>query len=211
MPLIETQPNALSKTYATSLYELAEADGGAERAADVLEELESVLEAARGDERFGEFLSSRVLASEARDRSLVAIFEGRASELTLKFLRLLNAKGRLGHLPAIAASLDDLVQQAFGRVEVDVFTAAPMSEAERDVLKQKIAARLGSEVVLHAYVDAAMLGGVKIRIGDQLIDDSLATHLRRAKDRLLEDGVPRLRAQAGRAFDEGPGGAIPAG
>ena len=41
-----------------------------------------------------------------------------------------------------------------------------------------------------------MLGGVKLKIGDQLVDDSLATQLRRVRDRLVREGGSRVRADA---------------
>lgn len=197
MPLIEAQPDALAKVYASSLFELAQADGGRDRTEDVLGELEAVLEAARADATFNEFLASRVLPAKSREQSLRTIFEGKMSPLTLNFLRLLNDKGRLSHLPAITAALDSMVQEAFGRVEVDVYTAESLDDAGKTAIRDRVASKLGKEVVLHAYVEPAMLGGIKLRIGDQLVDDSLATQLRRVRDKLVTDGGSRIRATAG--------------
>lgn len=202
MPLIESQPDALAKTYAGALFDLATASGGGSLAEEVLGELEDILEAARSDPRFGEFLSSLVVPVSARDASLVRILEGRCTDLTLRFLRLLNRKGRLGHLPAITAALEARVQQAFGRVEVDVFTAGDLDEAGKESLRARLAEKLGKEVVLHHYADPKMLGGIKLRVGDRLIDDSLATQLRRVRDRIAEEGGPRFRARFRQAIDD---------
>ncbi|USN99503.1 MAG: ATP synthase F1 subunit delta [Phycisphaeraceae bacterium] len=203
MPLADSHADALAQVYAQSVFELAKADGGREAAESVLGEIEDILELARGDRMFSEFLATRVIPTEARDASLVRILEGRASGLTLRFLRLLNRKGRLGHLPAIAAAFDDLVQAEFGRVEVDLFTAEAIDEATRDSFRSRLADKLGKEVILHAYVEPAMLGGVKLRIGDQLVDDSLASQLSRMRDRLTTEGTPAVRAAANRAIEGG--------
>ncbi len=202
MPLIETQPDALAEVYARSLFELAEADGGRDHAEAILGELEDILELAREDRMFSEFLATRVIPSVSRDGSLVRILEGRADGLTLRFLRLLNRKGRLGHLPAIVEAYEDLVQAAFGRVEVDLFTAEAIDDATRRTFEAALRDRLGKEIILHTYTEPAMLGGVKLRIGDQLVDDSLASQLSRMRDRLTSEGASALRSRADRAIED---------
>ena len=202
MPLIESKPDEVAQAYAGSLFELATADGGADNAETVLGELHDVLELARGDATFSEFLSSLVVPTTSRDESLVRIFEGRASDLTVRFLRLLNGKGRLSHLPAIVEAFDERVQDAFGRVEVNVYTAEPMADDDQATMRDRIGEKLGKDVVLHAYTEPAMLGGIKLRIGDQLVDDSLATQLRRMRDKLVTEGGPKVRSKAGAIIDQ---------
>lgn len=201
MPLSQGEPNALSRTYAASLFELAETEGGQESIENALGELEDVLELARADAQFGEFLSSRVLGADIRAASLGRIFEGRASGLIVRFLQVLNAKGRLSHLPAIVASLDQMVQERFGRVEVDVFTAEPVDADELAKMREQLGGVLGKEVILHPYTEAEMIGGLKIRIGDQLIDGSIASRLRKMRDRLGTHGSAEIRARMDRILD----------
>lgn len=203
MPLIENQPDALARTYARSLYELAEAAGGRTQVESCLAELEDILEVARGDARFSEFLSSRSIGASQRAASLEKILKGRCSDLVLRFLQVVNKKGRLGVLPAIAAAFDSLVQEQFGRVEVDVFTAQPATPESLRDLKDRLTRALGKEVVVHPYTERAMIGGVKIRLGDQLVDASVATRLRGLKDQLDNRGAASLRARIGRIIDPG--------
>lgn len=201
MPLSSAPPDALATTYARSLFELADQSGqGTLEAA--LAELEDILEIARSDKKFSEFLASRSITADARDASLVKIFQGRASDLTLRFLRVLNHKGRLSNLPAIVEALDALVQEKFGRVEVDVFTAEPLPTEQVGQLAQRLGTALKKEVVLHPYVDANMIGGVKLRIGDQLVDASLATRLAAMRDQLQDEGLAALRAKFGRVIED---------
>lgn len=203
MPLVDHPPDALAAIYAKSLFQLAMDGGGREGAEGSLAELEAILEIARADPRFGEFLSSRVLPVSKRAESIERIFKGRISDLTLRFLQVLNDKGRLGHLHAIVGSFDALAQEAFGRVEVDVFTAAPLNADEMREVKQRLDKALGREAIIHAYTDPAMLGGVKFRVGDRLVDGSLATQLRRLRDKLEAGGSAALRTGSGRFVSEG--------
>ncbi len=201
MPLTEANPDAIAKVYAKSLFELASEAGGREQAETVLGELEDILELARADAKNDEFLATRVIPTDSRDASLVKILEGKASGLTVRFLRLLNRKDRLGHLPPIVTALESLVQEAFGRVEVDLFTAEAIDDATKASFRDTLASKLGKEIILHAYTEPAMLGGVKLRIGDRLVDDSLVTQLSRMRDRLNTDGNSRLRANAQRVLE----------
>ena len=198
-----TQIDALAAVYARSLFELAEKAGGQSKITEVAAELEEISELLRSDRKIREFFSSPILDREERSQSIRRIFTNRITDLTLRFLLVLNAKGRLNHLETIAGGFDRLVQEAFGRIEVDVYTAAPLSTDQRDSLAERIRTALGREPVLHPYTDPTMLGGLKLRIGDQLIDGSIASRLRRMKREILSDGPTRLRDRLNRIIEEG--------
>jgi F-type H+-transporting ATPase subunit delta len=202
MPLSEARPDALAETYARSLFELTEAEGGQAAIESTLAELEEILEMARANPVFSEFLSSLALPAAKRGASLKRIFKGRVSDHTAHFLLVLNDKGRLAHLPAIAAAFDAMVQGHFGRVEVDVYTADPIRADELRAIKERFQKVIGKEAIIHPYTDGAMLGGVKIRIGDRLIDGSLATQLRRMREQLNTSGAAALRARAENIIDD---------
>ncbi len=201
MPLTHTEPDALARTYAASLLDLARASGGQGAIEETLAELNELLEIARAEPAFGEFLASRIVPADARAASLQRILGGRVSDLTLRFLQVLNAKQRLDHLAAIAAAFDEKVQAEFGRIEVDVYTAAPISEDELGAIRDRLHKVLGKEPIVHPYTDREMIGGLKLQIGDQLIDASVATRLRRLRDRLNEGGMATVRARAERMME----------
>jgi len=197
MPLIESQPDAVSALYARSLYELADSQGGHDKISEVLGELQQIADLARNDARFGEFLASRIVSVDQRAKAINTILAGRVSPLTLNFVQVLNEKARLSVLLAIVASLDELVNQKFGRVEIDVCTATPLSDAERDTLKAQMHSKLGREPVLICRTDAAMIGGIRLQIGDVLIDGSIEARLRKVREQMAANGLPAVRA----AFD----------
>ena len=192
---MSTKTDALANVYARSLYELAQEAGGAEKVAELADELEQICECARADRAFREFLASPIIDHAARGTALQRIFQDRITDLGLRFLLVLNDKGRLGHLEAIYAAYDGLIQEAHGRVEVDVFTAAPLGGEQKEIIAQRIRDALGKEPVLHAYTDQGMLGGIRLQIGDQLVDGSVATRLRRIRQGLMTSGTEALRTR----------------
>lgn len=202
MPMIETKPDALAFTYARSFFMLADSKGGRALIEDVLGQLEEILDLAFADKKFGEFLASRTLSVKDRSGALQRIFKGRVDDLTLQFLQVLNRKGRLQHLAGITAAFDSLVQEKFGRVEIDVITAETIPPEALNALRSRLATALKKEVIAHPYVDPSMIGGVKLKIGDQLVDGSVATQLRRIRDRLEVEGLGALRARADRVVGE---------
>ncbi|MCU0689355.1 MAG: ATP synthase F1 subunit delta [Phycisphaerales bacterium] len=199
MPLIESKPDAVAITYARALFDVVRG-GGAGAVEETRQELHDVVELARRDKAFGEFLSSRIVDSGKRERSLDKMFGGRVSGSVLNFLKVLNSNGRLGSLPAIAEAFTTVAQESFGQIPVLVTTATPMSEGEHAALASRLKAQLGREPVLNCTVNPALIGGVRIQIGDKLIDASVATRLAQVRDSMNSRGSALVRAAAEKIF-----------
>jgi len=198
-----THVDALSQVYARSLYELAHTAGGDHKVAEVADELEQVCELLRGNRALRELFGSPVIDRDARGKSIGRMFNNRVTDLLLRFLMVLNQNGRLGALEGVNSALDSMVQAAQGRIEVDAFTASPMSKEQAEDVRAKIQRALKVDPVLHCYTDERMIGGIRLRIGDQMIDGSVVSRLRKMKAALLEGGAARLREQMSRAADDG--------
>lgn len=195
---MSTATNSVGRIYAESLFELASKQGDA-AAQDAGDELVDLVEIVRGDRRFAEFLRSPAIDAAAREATLQSILKGRVSDLVLRFMLVANRKGRLGELEAISDAYAKLLNERFGKVEVDVFTVdGQLDDGARANLATTLKSRLGREPVLHLYKDASMVGGMKLRIGDQLIDGSVAAKLRRMRRSLVEDAGAKVRADIGR-------------
>lgn len=192
--------DAVARVYAQSLLELAEAAGGDAKIAEIGEELEAVLEIVRGDAMIAEFLRSPIVDRHKRGASLRTVLDGRVSDLLLRFLLVLNDKGRLGRVDDIAAAFEELLNQRFGKVEVDVYTVdGRLDDAQLSLLAEKVRTRLGKEPVFHQYADASLIGGLVLRVGDQLIDGSVRGRLRGLREAILGNGSSSIRAR-GDAF-----------
>jgi len=185
-----TQVDEVAKVYARSMYELARELGGDAGIASMGAELREVAEMARADRKFAEFLRSPIVDPARRGESLRRMFAGKVTDTLLNFMLVLNRKGRLAALEGIAEAFDSMEQEAFGRVEVDVFTASGSVDGPaRDALAADLRRSLGKEPVMHFHSDPAMIGGLKLRIGDRLIDGSVAAQLRRMRGALLDGGL----------------------
>ena len=187
------QTDALATVYAKSLFELASDAGGNDKIVEIADELEQVCELMRQNNEVRLFFASPIVDVSKRGEALSSIFSNRVTDLTLRFLLVLNNKGRLNHLESISASFDMLVQEAFGKVEVDLFTPIAIDALAINTIKEKVHSMLGKEPIMHPYIDKAMIGGIKLRIGDQLIDGSVQTKLRRLSESMKTNGGSAIR------------------
>lgn len=200
MPLFESPPEAVDKVYARSLFELAETEGGRERLESLASELDEFVEITRAEAQLSEFLSSRILATKDRAGSLSTMFEGRISDLLLRFLQVLNRKERLNRLLSIVAAYQEMVQEKFGRIEVNVYTREPISADQIASIKARLEVATGREPVIYPYTVPSMIGGVKMQIGDRLFDDSIQTSLRNMTELIKDDGAAVIRTMPSGQF-----------
>lgn len=190
-----THTDDISRVYAEALLAVVRQAGGEAALQETADELEALVEVMRADRSFREFLATPIIDTKAREAALKRILGGRVSENLLRLILLLNRKRRLGKLASVAAAYDQALQESFGKVEVDVYTVdgkAPEAEVQQ-TMRQRIQAALRREPVFHFYADRHMIGGVKLRIGDQLVDGSVATRLRRMRTNIIERGGDAIR------------------
>jgi F-type H+-transporting ATPase subunit delta len=190
---MKQQINDVAQVYAESLYQLAEKAGGISKAQEIGSEFAALADALRADRRFAEFLRTPVIGAAVREDALKRAFSGKLSDLLLRFVLTVNRKGRSGELGSIEQAFDAILQDRLGKVEVDVWTAGPLGPDALRAIQQRVSAAIGKDAVLHTYVDPAMIGGIKLRIGDSLIDGSVAAKLRAMRASILDEGGAAVR------------------
>ena len=188
----------IASVYATSLLEVCDKQGGVALAESCSAELSALAEMIRADKRFAEFLKTPIIGAAARRASIDRIVKGKVSDLVHRFVLVIAAHGRAGRLADISDAFDGLLQARLGRVEVDMYTVT--GQAAPDVVatvKGGVKEAFGKEAVIHQYADPNMIGGVKLRIGDQLIDGSVETQLRNMRDAVAARGTGAMRSRLG--------------
>lgn len=199
---LDTPPDAIDRAYAKGLFELADEKGGRALLEELAGEFDELVDLLRGNPKLEEFIASLIVPSKTKEVSLRKIFEGRIHQYVLNLMLLLNIKERDGRFVRVAAAFDELVQEKFGKVEVDVYTRLPIPEDQLSMIKSRLQAALQREPVMYAYTDDQMIGGVRIRVGDKLVDASFNNRLRLMQERLTEEGLASMRERASDAIDD---------
>jgi F-type H+-transporting ATPase subunit delta len=177
------EKSSVAVAYAQALLDLAD-----ERqvTAAVADDMKGIGEVLAQDKLFLQFLRDPAIGAADREGALERTLSGQVNGLTLNFVKVLGRRGGLGDLPAVAEAFEDLLDERYGKVEVDVTVAQKLGDAELAEVRDRIAAALKKEPVIHQYVDESIIGGIVIRVGDRVIDGSVKAQLDALRRKMLE-------------------------
>ncbi len=170
----------LSRRYAMALYLSAAEGGGQDR---VRSELAEAYKSLSG--QMAVLKNPTISAKE--HKALVAKTAPNLSPKTKHFLELLIDKKRINLLPAIAGDLMRIADEGAGRVRAQVRSASELSQPELDSLLQRLKKYSGKDVLAETKIDPELLGGVVVRMGDLVLDGSIAGKLRNLASALTEE------------------------
>ena len=167
--------------YAAALFELA-----VERqlTVEVREDLGGLVELLDSDRDWEMFLESPRIGIRDKAAVIKRVLEGKICALTMDFLSVVAAKGRLGGLRAMARHFGELEDIKAGRVKGRLTTAVELDHKEVSRLTEQIGRALRKTVTLEKRCDPAIIGGMILNIGDTVIDGSVQGSLERLSRRL---------------------------
>lgn len=172
--------------YARALFAAAEAQNLLDRAHADLGE---VVKVARADPDFLVVMNQPRIALQRKKQLIERLFSGTLHGLLFDFLQLLVDKRRFGVIEAIHKEFGNLLEEYRRILPAEATTAVALDADQQERLRQKLNQVTGFKVQLIAKVDPAILGGLSIRMRDQLIDGSVATQLRRMREQLKQTRV----------------------
>jgi len=169
-----------AKRYARAIFEL-----GTEQ--DQLEEWGRRLHAVREvlthpDAR--QVLANPSISVQRRQEAATALLERSGDPAALNLAKLVVGASRIDDLDGIIEEYQLLVDEHAGRVRAIATTAVPLDREDADKLEASLSRRLDRQVRLDTRVEPAIIGGLVLRIGDQVIDASVATRLQQLRRRL---------------------------
>lgn len=185
---VDEQEVAVADVYAAALLELAERRGEGD---EVLEELGAISSLLKEQPEFADYLSSPMVDVEARRGAIDKTFQGRANDLLVNTLQVMNRRNRLDLLEALQTAYSRGLDDARKRESVEVVTAVPLTESLRERLKQAVRKMTGRDTRLIESVDETLVGGLVVKVGDEKIDTSVARSLSLLKKKFEE----RARAE----------------
>ena len=163
--------------YAKAILDIAVSSNNSKK---VNEDMLTIVESIAGSNELSEFLSSPIITSEVKRNALTEIFESVQSE-TKSLFRLLQENKRFEILAPIAAQYNALFDEMNGVEVANVTTAFPITpELEAKVLA-KIATFSDKKITIINTIDASIIGGFVLRIGDKQYNASVANRLQELK------------------------------
>jgi F-type H+-transporting ATPase subunit delta len=171
-----------ARRYARALLDVALQQGDPQALRRELREAKELLAA---EEALRSALTSPALPGEAKRKLVEALWGKRASEVMTRLMALLAERGRTSLLPAIEESFGALWNAHRGAVAAEAISAAPLDEGQTRALVETLRRATGREVELQARTDAALLGGLVVKMAGRTYDGSVRGRLRSLRQRLV--------------------------
>ena len=165
----------LADRYATALFELA-----LER--DAIEQIERDLDAIRalvdGSDDLKRVVRSLTLSRSEQGKALDAVLERLgSSQYVRNFVALLARNRRVFLLTDMIAAFQAKLAEHRGEVSAEVTSAVPLKANHLDAVREALRNIVGRDVALETRVDPALIGGLTVRVGSRMLDNSLRTKL----------------------------------
>lgn len=180
-------PGSLARRYARALIGLAQSGPQRDKLA---KDFDAFAELCRAQDGADGLVVLTVLASErfplAERKRLVDAFLKRlgADPLLGKFLHYVLERGRMDGAPDIARAYRRLADEAAGRIDAHITSAAPLPPDALAKIKQALERATGKQVITTTAVDPALLGGVIAKVGSTVVDGSVRSALAQLKSTL---------------------------
>jgi len=173
----------LARRYAEALFALARDH---DAIAHVQEELGPAVQAIFASGKLVKVLDHPEIRAERKCEALRRIFGALLSVEVTSFLELLVQRGRHQALPEIVSEFRALADAEQGVVRAEVVSAISITSEQAERLQAALGQRTGKRVVLEQRVDPALLAGVLVRVGSEVLDGSARGRLERLRQSLLE-------------------------
>lgn len=165
----------VSKVYGDALFSLALEE---DRLDEIWDEVKGLHAALEENKEFMEIMAHPEMTQE-KSRDLVeSAFHGKLSETMMGFLQILVRKGRFGEILPVLDHFQSEAKEYKKIGVVYVTTPTELTQGQRSDVEERLRATSGYDSLEMNYiVEPKLLGGIRIRIGDRVVDNSIQTKL----------------------------------
>lgn len=167
------EPSTIARPYAEAVFRLADSSGALGKWADMLSDLAGVA----ADERVRAAINDPNLPAAKIAGLFISILAGKLSGDAENLVRVLAEYGRLELLPQIREQFEALKNEREGIVEAEVQSAFELTDAQVGDLVSRLEKKFGRKVKAKVTLDRELIGGVRVLLGDKVIDGSARAQL----------------------------------
>jgi F-type H+-transporting ATPase subunit delta len=164
----------LARRYATAVFSLASDAGSVDR---VGSELQTILDTIHSDPAILQYFTSPVVNRTEKEQTLLQSLSGKVDDIPLHALLLLVRKRRETLLEELVTEYRKIARSARGVEPLVVMTARELSDGDVRSLVDRLERTYGKKFEASVTVDASLIGGVRIAMGDRVIDGSVSGRL----------------------------------
>lgn len=172
----------LDRRYALALYEIAESKGKVD---EYLRDLRQICDLIENNHDFYEVIRHPQINTRKKKQTFINIFKGRIDEDLLSFLLILIEKDRILYLREKLNEMEKIDLERRNTLKGVIKTAVPLLDNEFKTLKDIFEKKYDKNIIFQCKVDKKVLGGVYVRIGNDVIDDTVKSKIDEMKDLML--------------------------
>ena len=176
------EDESVARRYAAALFSKAVKENSVD---SVREDLGKITNAIDNMAALRVMLAEPTIVESRKSDLLTKAFKDSIGDGTLAFLQMLTAKRRVGLVSAVNEEFVRMTRDFQNVASAKATTAVPLTAEEQTALTAKLTAMTGKRIELTTTVDASVLGGVLVRIGDTVYDGTVRGNLERLRERLL--------------------------
>jgi len=172
----------IAAVYSRSLFEVASEKGDLDR---VHSELGEFADALAGDKDMQVFFFSPYFSSQEKKEGIGRMIDG-ADENFVRFLELLAERHRMPAIFRIRREFDDLWRKQNKLLRVTVTSAVDLDPELVEGIGKRIEEQTGQSVELSSKVDPEVLGGLKLQVGNMVLDASVRNRLNQLRKQVAK-------------------------
>lgn len=172
----------LDRRYALALYEVAEKTGKVE---EYLKDLRQICEVIDNNREFHEVIKHPQIGTKRKKHTFINIFKGHIDEELLSFLLILIEKDRILFLREKLNEMEKIDLERKNTLKGIVKTTVSLKEDELNSLISKLEAKYNKKVILDQIIDPSILGGIYVRVNNEVIDGTVKLRLENLKQLML--------------------------
>lgn len=166
---------SIAGRYATALFGLAQEKKAISKVEDSLAKIKQAL--AESDALKQLTSNQAISRNEAKSAVAAVAKKMKLDALTANTLGVLAENRRLDQIKSVAEAFAILAAEQRGELTAEVTSARKLTAAQTKALAAKLKDSMGSDVAINSHVDPSILGGLTIKVGSQMIDNSIKTRL----------------------------------
>ncbi|MGZ6372365.1 MAG: ATP synthase F1 subunit delta [Candidatus Limnocylindria bacterium] len=169
-----------ARRYAEAAFEIGRADG----TLDAWERDMGIIGVTMGHPQLRRLLQHPAIPFAEKERVLRSVMGRGVAPAAVNLVLLMVRRGRPGAIEPMIARFSELLRRERGIALAQVRSALPLDDGQRAEIVSRLRALTGSQIEMEETVDPDLIGGVAVRIGDQLYDASVRSRLERLRARL---------------------------
>ncbi|SHE67622.1 F0F1 ATP synthase subunit delta [Clostridium fallax] len=173
----------LDRRYALALYQAAEEKGKVE---EYLQDLREICDLIDNNKDFYEVIKHPQISTKKKKKTFVEIFKGKIDDELLSFLIILIEKDRILYLREKLDQMEKIHLDRNNTLVANIKSVIPLTDEELSKLKSKLEAKYDKKIILEQEIDKSIIGGLYVRVGNDVIDGTIKSKLDEMKALMLK-------------------------